>query len=562
MKKLKTYLLKSTLVFICIFFVQHTYSSEYCSTYQNLGMAELPGSCDPEWSRDIDQCPDCFRPNFDFPRTLPPEESLPWTGIDFTTMSGAKAFLNAVLEYSLEGFDGDNLSKWNVFENKVRTWYHAPWLHPHDHDGSGKRIEETPDLRPGKKDYGPVRTGREYLLGLTEELQSGPHMLGINQKVEKTNWAVSFYNSRAAYSLWKVWNDGKTSPTIHLDATSFAAGSVFAKPLYTTVTAEEAPFLTGAPTARANVSTNRFEVWNREPTEVRLIQFDLAVKLDEETFKSLTGLENTYTWVYGTFVYDGRSNDQMDPWKRLRPVGLSWGSDPDVADCTNDTVAQSIVLLNANDLDIEIGDTAKRDWGRAQKKPCHESSFGREGRMNGPVDNPISSCHSCHSAAQYRKIAHKDTKTLKNRVPWPDPWPLCIGESCTQTAHEAFWSRDKCLFTNRSALTPLGDIDTTQPENCGISSELYVSTDTALQVSFGLLNFCRFLTEKKLTVQSAPTILSMALSCDQSLRYEPQIMAFDIAPDTEFLLQQLQATFDRIHARLPSTLVGKGGPTR
>src|SRR5215467_15221933 len=49
---------------------------------------------------------------------------------------------------------------------------------------------------------------------------------------------------------------------------------------------------------------------------VRLMQMDVAA-VDN---RSPTG------WVFGTFAFDSSATDPS-PWRRLRPVGLSWGND-------------------------------------------------------------------------------------------------------------------------------------------------------------------------------------------------------------------------------------------
>jgi len=532
-----------------------------CTVRNTLKMSDLPGSCDPEWSADAKICPNCFRPNFDFPRTPPEPEALPWDGIDFTQKANAEEFLFALLNYSLDGFDDHNRTRWDVFNNSVRRWYHAPWLHPHDHNGHGDTILREPF--PAPKGFA-VRTGREHLLGLTEELTSSPHLLGKRQTDSRTNWAVSFYNATAAHTLWNVWGDGATSPQIDVAFTQFAPGSVFAKPLYTTATPTEVPLLVGAPTALANVSTRPFEVWRRKPSQVRLLQYDVAVKIDPEVFSKYTGLSDTFTWVYGTFIYDGRNSNESDPWKKLQPIGLSWGSDPELEDCSNDTPKQSIVLLNVTDLGIEVGDTTAKDYGRAAKKPCNEAEFGREGRMNGPVDNPISSCHSCHAAAQYRRN-NLSSKDNTYRWPWPKSWKKCDdSKSDCSNAVEEFWQRDRCLFLNRNPHRALGDNIRDQPKDCFINSDSYVSTDTSLQVSFGLTNFCKYLMHQISSTEDTYALAQKALACDEAF---DEFMASPSATHT-FSASNDQFDFDAfrkkagtIGRRIPPTPAGKGGAT-
>lgn len=561
-----------------------------CTSFDALPLDSLPGSCDPAWHPDPAVCPTCFRPNFDFPRELPVEETVPWTDTDFT--AEPEKFLLEVLTYSLEGFDPDNRRRWEVRRNAIRSWYHTPWMHPHDVDGSGLAITEDPE---DAKDYGPVRTGREYLLGLTEELPSFPFYLGNGQAAERTNWAVSFVNARAAHTLWRVWGDGTGLPALG-DHAVFAPGSVFAKPLYTTATPAEVPLLAGAPTAFANVSQNKFEPWNRKPTLLHLLQFDVAVKIPRERFEALTGLKDTFTWVYGTFVYDGRINSGSDPWSRLRPVGLSWGNDPQLADCAGGEPEESLVFLNTTDLGID------HRSGRAFSKPCRKTAFGRQGRLNGPVDGTISSCVSCHGAAQFRTDRDPSMTAAQSKELSRDPWPPQYSPALTE---EAFWQRDQCLFENRGPNRPLGDMIEGDPTNCYVAADQYITTDTSLQLAFALNRYCKFVLyqhrrifEKKEGANAEtlkPVIVlhdasrERAHACVPSLRAEfdrmadgrrggdgASILTFDTtdgpsfpdadstSPDTT-IGQEVERYHDivrRAHGSVEGDLPSKGGPQR
>jgi hypothetical protein len=94
-------------------------------------------------------------------------------------------------------------------------------------------------------------------------------------------------------------------------------------------------------------------------------------------------------WVFGTFQYNGKLN-KKNRWENLVPVGLQWGNDPEVADDDansqpvktrrNPKIRESVINPDDNEL-----------------PPTH---LGWNGRLNGPVDNPMSSCMSCHATAQ------------------------------------------------------------------------------------------------------------------------------------------------------------------
>jgi hypothetical protein len=67
------------------------------------------------------------------------------------------------------------------------------------------------------------------------------------------------------------------------------------------------------------------------------------------------------------------------PLDRLVPVGVTWGNDPDL------TPAKAAA-----------GEKPKESWVNPASKAPH---VGWLGRLNGPVDNPNSSCLSCHGRA-------------------------------------------------------------------------------------------------------------------------------------------------------------------
>jgi hypothetical protein len=65
-----------------------------------------------------------------YPATRPALEPLnkrKWTQFNFKNPMEAPQYLQAVLDYCLEGNTANNFA--DVSQNPVRTWYHAPWLH-------------------------------------------------------------------------------------------------------------------------------------------------------------------------------------------------------------------------------------------------------------------------------------------------------------------------------------------------------------------------------------------------------------------------------------------------
>ena len=196
--------------------------------------------------------------------------------------------------------------------------------------------------------------GREFIRGLTRELTSPLGHLHPNQTSKAQNWAVGFYNAVGAYSIGKAWRDTTHFPK----KITFDANAVSAKLLFTTATDSQVPYLAGSKKWDANINGKVGEA-ARSVQSVRLIQVDLAVKDPA----SPTG------WVFGTFIYD-KDSPATNEWEKLFCVGLAWGQD---------TTQQWI-------------------------HPGYKTKFpylklGTGGGLNGPVDNPKSSCMKCHAIA-------------------------------------------------------------------------------------------------------------------------------------------------------------------
>lgn len=358
-----------------------------------------------------------FNPSYAFPTTAPAAGPRPWETVDFKT--DAAAYMDAILVYLLEGQDR---STWDVAANPVRKWYHGPWM-------------------------GPGGNGREFINGLTRERSSRPGELGPSHIFCRHNWAVGFYNDTGGFTLGRIW-----APVINetgkpdLSVLPFPVGTVVAKLLYTEADVTEVPLLAGAPEVQGNIN-ERIDPTDpdcpantepRAPATLRLLQLDVAVR---DARAAETG------WVFGTFVYDGRLSG-ADPWAKLKPVGVVWGNDPALSDSEVTQGKMPIESLVLSDF----------GFGRA---------FGRGGRMNGPVDNPISACLSCHMTAQ-----------------WPNPAPVTPPSG-------AAWDRVGCWFRNLGPTTPFG----TPPSSsvpCGtIPSPTPTSLDFSLQLAVGLRNYER-----------------------------------------------------------------------
>ena len=324
-----------------------SYAAPADSLWHGSGKCDTPTSpfCDsamapiPGWTGPI------FKMSQSYPINNTQPDPAPW--LKFDPRADSDRYIRAVLQYFFEGNIHPNPeSSFEPFANKIRRWFHAPW--------------QSVGLN-----------GREFIHGMTRERTSRPRELHPNQTRAWNNYAVGFYNARGALTIGRVWADhSKPNPAM----ARFPEGTVAAKLLFTTATPQEVPYLAGSPEWSAYIFSNPNDP-NPGPASpksvqrVRLLQIDIAVR--DSRVNGTTG------WVFGTFVYGGGlANTPGAGWANVAPVGVMWGNDPGFggAGSLKETVLNPAVKL---------------------------PHVGFQGRLNGPVDNPNSSCLSCHATAEY-----------------------------------------------------------------------------------------------------------------------------------------------------------------
>jgi hypothetical protein len=282
-----------------------------------------------------------------FPTSVPEtSKDGPWLKIDFKTDAGAVDYMMALRAYV---YDGMIAADWRPEDNKVRRWYHVPWM--------------TAGARP-----------REFLRGMTQERSIFGPELSIKKGRMVQNWAVGFYNDVGALSIGAVW-----SPPLGPNpaAAQSAVGTVVSKILFSAATADdfEGPdLLEGAPAMEVNLIATPKPPIQKRIAQVRLLQMDVPAR---DPRAPDTG------WVFGTFAYD-RNAKGANGWEKMVPVGLMWGTDPGVLPSSGQKITES--RINASAPAYALGHLG---WG---------------GRMNGPVDNPASSCLGCHATAQVPQV--------------------------------------------------------------------------------------------------------------------------------------------------------------
>lgn len=276
-----------------------------------------------------------FKLSQSYPTTMPSPEAYPWKQIDFKTQP--MEYLRAVLAYCLEG-NITSAGDFDINQNTVRKWYHAPWMHPN----------------------------REFIHGMTSERWSRPRELHPLQTEWWQNWAVGMYNAPGGHAIGRVWaNPNSPDPSL----ARFPDGTVGLKLLFSQAPVAQVPYLANSFEWLTDI--NQISKGGAPPVSLRLLQIDVAVR--DTRANSTTG------WVFGTFTYDAQEPGST-PWQRLVPIGLMWGNDP-------------TRLFNGNPLT----QTKINPDLRMQQHLGY--GVGGQKRLNGPVDNPISSCLSCHSTA-------------------------------------------------------------------------------------------------------------------------------------------------------------------
>lgn len=324
-----------------------------------------------------------FKLSQDYPSQAPDPTKLPafFTKLpatftnDFSTW---RDYMMAVRDYCFEG----NLDiDWRVEKNPVRKWYHIPWQH-----------------------YG--QAGREGIHGLTKEAPVKPNQLAIGQGQPTPGdfyqtYAVGFFNDFGGYGIGQVWAD-HTNP--NLDATTaphgFPNGTVISKLLFVDVPVAQVPSLVN-PTQWQGYIQQTYNNANRSIRTVSLIQMDIAVRDDRAPLG----------WLFGTFQYNGALNRPIS-WDNLIPVGIMWGNNPALTDSTYDNPTPAETKINPNMTETSINPDTN------ELPPTH---LGWNGRLNGPVDNPMSSCLSCHMTAEVPTLSPLNPLFQANPPPVGSP---------------------------------------------------------------------------------------------------------------------------------------------
>jgi hypothetical protein len=278
-----------------------------------------------------------------------PVSDTPWrkTDLDLSREDDALKFALMLQKYAYEGManqdpsniDGNFIAK----NNKKRYWCHMPWLN----QGAN---------------------GREAIHGLTQERDLAPSKDIWPNPPKGGDWGVGYFNGTACQAIGKVFANSRTP---EWTAGTFDDGSVIFKILFSTADFDS---IHNAYAWHANV--NQPGQAQRSVQTVRHIQMDIGVK-DNRLRGLATDAHGPVGsgWLMLTYYYDALYDSPLakdkdlpnlpEGLRHMRPMGIATGF----------TSKETIIFAGSHTNQVDPG------------------------MLNGPADNPKSSCMGCHGTA-------------------------------------------------------------------------------------------------------------------------------------------------------------------
>jgi hypothetical protein len=312
-----------------------------------------------------------FQLNAAWPRSaLPPLQNPPWQAAiqgQPISVANAAAYTAALRNYVSK--NAKNLIvNYDTWDASKAGWYNEPWL---------GRLREAIHGTYGAGEFGPAI------------------FPGTGLRATFNTHVLTYYDERAAYSLYKLWGATAMKPDIETRNSQFDEGSVIVKAAVFASTELKSKTdwwdaMKGAQVWQLYVSPDgdpaQTQVW---PGYVA--QFDIIVKDSKSAPK--TG------WVFTTLVYD--SSVPGDAWDKMIPLGAQWGNDPQA------TKPDQALVENWINPKAPKYSTQTLGWGGRLSGP--NDGARNDIAVNGKVEKnaPDSSCMSCHSTAQWNVEQHK-----------------------------------------------------------------------------------------------------------------------------------------------------------
>lgn len=343
-----------------------------------------------------------FEPRYDFQNAFQGSLEEPWIvngqGPDVRDPQQALKFALTLQQYIYEGMfphQEDPSTFFNPWTNETRYWCHMPWLNAGEN-------------------------GREFLHGLTKEVPANHNPFYPEDKFSREQgkrhnaWGVAFFNAPGCKVIGDIFGTAEQPHTPpRWDLSQFPDGTLSFKLLFTT--APQIPSLEGALEWLANVSL-AFRS-SRQIQTVRHIQMDISLKDSR-----LQGLNNDKgealadQWIMLAYYFDKdyKAPNQFSHWpqalQKMRPMGVQYGFD--LGETTLFEGAQSHHITDhsincqeplpnnlKDELREEVQNKCQDNREENQTVTVRETHYQGLTRLNGPADNPRSSCLSCHGAA-------------------------------------------------------------------------------------------------------------------------------------------------------------------
>ncbi len=326
----------------------------------------------------------------DFPKVLPERDPEVDAILKIDFRKDPLGYVMAVRDYVFKGnIHGGPVARDFILQENTagNGWYHVPWQH-----------------------WGPF--GREGYHGLTREGPLSSHVLAPTQADASSAYAVGFYNDQGGYALGQVWPSPESGPDLStmIAGKGFPEGTVVGKFLFTVLDSTEVPWLANplqwdaymydcdlpdTGDCPADLTGNE----SHSTQKVNLLQMDIMVKDSRAT--------EAAGWVFGTFTYNGNLpagspygaacaaiEGPGRNWCNLMPVGVMWGNDPKNAE----------TQINWTPTETVLNPDLEATWINPDPD-MPAMHLGFNSRLNGPADNPSSSCMSCHSTGQYPNVS-------------------------------------------------------------------------------------------------------------------------------------------------------------
>jgi len=287
-------------------------------------------------------------------------ETRPWKGMNLQDPIEAQKFSVLMLAYFYSGMatqDSRNVNNNFIAANDTQHyWCHMPWLN----QGNAQReaIHGMTMERPlQKSDIYPLAT-------------------------RGADWGIGFYNAQGCKTMNEIFGSVEAPKEVPnwSKGVLWEDGTVSVKTLYTTAKFKA---LKGSFIWQANVAgPNESE---RSVQDVSMIQIDIAVK--DSTLKGVNPAINN--WMMTSYYYDA----DYDMQKHAADLGYASTINPLIEKIPSKM--RAILKMRPIGVQTGFGEPSTGQSLIFAGSKTHQE----KGRLNGPADNPKSSCMGCHATA-------------------------------------------------------------------------------------------------------------------------------------------------------------------